>query len=362
MLFTHWFRRRPTPASRRPRQAFRPSFQTLEDRTVPTGFGFSFLKPSAAGPATHLQVIVPQNVQSGRSFDVIVEAEDASNHLATGYTGTVSFSLGTADAGATLPANYTFTAHDHGIHEFDVTLSATGSQTVTATDTATATITGSATTTVNPAPVATHLLVIMPSHVTQGLPAPVTVIALDASNHPVPNYTGTVHLASSDGSATLPSDYTFTAADHGIHTFQVTLQAGGTQTVTATDTATGTITGQVSTTVKTVGAVTHFGLVALSPSIAGSPSLFAVVALDAGNNIVASYTGTVSFTSSDNAAALPPNYTFTSTDHGIHIFTATFNTTGKQTLTVADTTNASLTGTLTERVLAQLPFGHHHGF
>src|SRR5262249_62212772 len=131
---------------------------------------FPFFSPPSSGPATQLEVIVPENVQSGSSFDVLVEAEDASNHLATGYTGTVHFSLGTADAGAALPADYTFTAPHHGLHVFHVTLAATGSETISATDTTTSSINGSAATTVDSAPVATHLLVVTPEHITAGVP------------------------------------------------------------------------------------------------------------------------------------------------------------------------------------------------
>src|SRR4051812_36205488 len=130
MFLSRWFRR-----GRRPVARFRPSLFVLEDRTAPAIFNFGFPPP---GPATHLQVIVPEHVQAGKEFDVLVEALDASNHLATGYTGTVHFTGG--GAGAPLPADYKFLARDHGIHIFDVPLATTGSQTLTATDTVTATI------------------------------------------------------------------------------------------------------------------------------------------------------------------------------------------------------------------------------
>ncbi len=359
MFFSRWFRpvSRPTQGSNRPIRCFRPVLEGLEDRTVPSGgFGHGFLwSPSfTPGPATQLEVIVPENVQSGRSFDVLVEAEDASNHLATGYTGTVHFSLGTADSGATLPADYTFTASDHGFHVFHVTLSATGSQTITDTDTSNSSITDSATTTVNPAAVATQLLVVTPEQVTVGVPTNVTVIALDASGHRVPNYTGTVSFTSSDNNATLPANYTFTANDEGVHTFQVTFQTTGSQTVTATDTTSSSIAGQASTTVDAVGAVTHFGIFTLGRALAGSATPVLVVALDASNHVVANYTGTVHFTSSDSQATLPADYTFTATDHGSHLFSATFATAGRQTVSATDTVNSSIADSAAIRVFSQL--------
>ena len=70
----------------------------------------------------------------------------------------------------------------------------------------------------------------------------VTVTAHDQYGNISTGYTGTVHFSSSDGQAVLPSpDYTFTAADHGVHIFTnaVTLKTVGTgsQTVTVTDAA-----------------------------------------------------------------------------------------------------------------------------
>jgi len=56
--------------------------------------------------------------------------------------------------------------------------------------------------------------------------------ALDASGAVVPTYTGTVHFTSSDGSATLPGDYTFQSGDNGVQSFSVTLTTAGNQTVT----------------------------------------------------------------------------------------------------------------------------------
>jgi hypothetical protein len=83
------------------------------------------------------------------------------------------------------------------------------------------------------------LLIAAPSSATAGTSFGVTVTAHNASGSTDPNYRGTVHLTSSDGQALLPANYTFTAGDAGSHTFTVTLQTPGTQTVTATDTATG---------------------------------------------------------------------------------------------------------------------------
>ena len=62
------------------------------------------------------------------------------------------------------------------------------------------------------------------------------------------------------------------------------------------------------------------------------------------------YTGTVHFTSSDNAAVLPADYSFTLVDAGFHHFVTTLNTSGAQTVTVTDTKLPGFTGTSTLQV------------
>ena len=70
--------------------------------------------------------------------------------------------------------------------------------------------------------------------------------AYDAYGNVATGYTGTVSLTSSDPHAVLPSDYTFTAADAGQHSFAVALDTAGTQSITATDTATSSLTATES--------------------------------------------------------------------------------------------------------------------
>ena len=71
----------------------------------------------------------------------------------------------------------------------------------------------------------------------------ITVTAYDAYSNLATGYRGTVAVSSSDGQATLPSNYTFQASDNGSHNLNVTLKTDGTQSITATDTVTGSITG-----------------------------------------------------------------------------------------------------------------------
>ena len=82
-----------------------------------------------------------------------------------------------------------------------------------------------------------------PSATTAGVPATVTVTALNANGTIDTAYTGTVQFTSSDSQAVLPANFTFTAADGGVYAFSVTLKTGGSQSITATDTVTASMTG-----------------------------------------------------------------------------------------------------------------------
>ena len=76
----------------------------------------------------------------------------------------------------------------------------------------------------------------LPSVMGSGDTAGATLTVYDANYNLATGYTGTVHFTSTDGSATLPADYTFVPADNGAHTFNFILRTTGGQTVYATDT------------------------------------------------------------------------------------------------------------------------------
>ena len=101
-----------------------------------------------------------------------------------------------------------------------VTLKTAGSQTVTATDTASSSVKGEASVSVSAAAAST-VEVNAPSSATAGSAFNVTVTARDQYGNTATGYRGTVHFTTTDRGAgvTLPADYTFTAADSGMHTF-----------------------------------------------------------------------------------------------------------------------------------------------
>src|SRR5207244_3431972 len=71
---------------------------------------------------------------------------------------------------------------------------------------------------------ATHLDVTSSAtSMTAGGTVTITVKAFDANGNPSSTFTDAVHFSSSDSAAALPSDYAFTSADAGVHSFIVTL-------------------------------------------------------------------------------------------------------------------------------------------
>jgi hypothetical protein len=95
------------------------------------------------GAAAGLHVTAPTSAVSGTAFTVTVTALTAGNLTDGLYVGTIHFK--STDGQAVLPADYTFTTADAGVHTFTVTMHATGSVTITVTDTAAGTIKGTAT-------------------------------------------------------------------------------------------------------------------------------------------------------------------------------------------------------------------------
>src|SRR5438552_3960098 len=300
---------------------------------------------SAAAAANFVVAGHPSPVTAGATNNFTVTARDAFGNTATGYTGTAHFT--SSDGQAVLPANYTFTGGDAGVHTFGATLKTAGTRSITATDTVTSSITGAQTGIVVNAAGATTLTVSrFPSPVTAGAANTFTVTAKDAFGNTVAGYTGTVHFTSSDGQALLPANYTFTGGDAGAHTFSATLKTGGSQSITATDTVTSSITGSQSG--INVNAAAAASLVVsgyASPTTAGVTNSFTVTAKDAFGNTAVGYTGTVHFTSTDGQAVLPANYTFVAGDFGVRSFSATLKTAGTRSITATDTVTSSITGT-----------------
>jgi hypothetical protein len=298
-----------------------------------------FLPPPPAATLSVTGFPSPQTAGVSGSFTVTVR--NTNNAIVTGYVGTVHFS--STDPLASLPANYTFTTGDAGVHTFSTTLKTAGSRTITATDTVTGSITGtSSSITINPG-AAVSFSVSAAASQTAGVAFNFMATANDAFNNMAIGYSGTVHFTSTDGFAVLPANYTFTAGDAGVHTFSARLKTAGSQTITATDNVSFSITGTSSSITVNPGAAVAFTVVPTAfTQTAGVAFNFTVTAKDAFGNTATGYGGTVHFTSTDAQAVLPANATLTA---GVKIFSATLKTAGSQTISATDTVNGSITST-----------------
>jgi hypothetical protein len=317
-----------------------PGTQSITATDTQTSSITGTASTGVAGPASQLKVTAPTEGAPGVPFTVQVTAQDANGLTAAGYGGTVHFT--SSDSAATLPADYTFQPSDNGAHSFSVTLSTLGPQTIMVTDTASPSISGSVSVKVPSS--ATHLSVYGVASATAGKQFVIKVVARDNHNNIAVGYTGTVQFTSSDAQASLPADYTFQPSDNGTHSFTVTLRGAGSDTITATDTSSD-INGTVSQFVNP-GAAASLQVTGPEAVSVGQPFTMTVTALDKFGNQATGYAGTVHFTSTDPAAALPADYTFPAGSGGTAVFQVTINTAGTQTITVTDTVNSKIAGNL----------------
>jgi plastocyanin len=128
-------------------------------------------------------------------------------------------------------------------------------------DTNSANNTANANLTVNPG-TTTHLQMVS-GCARPGDPFGISVIANDAQSNVDPTYAGTVRLTSSDPNF-IPFNFTFnSSADSGIHSLNnaITLQAPGSQTITATDTSNASITGTATVVVGNANGCFKPGLI-----------------------------------------------------------------------------------------------------
>lgn len=103
-------------------------------------------------------------------------------------------------------------------------------------------------------------------------------------------------------------------------------------------------------------AANHFSVSAPANTTAGVAFQFTVTALTTSNDVAASYSGTVHFTSTDARAVLPAN---SSLINGTGTFSATFMTTGSQSITATDTATSSISGTAASIAVSNNPQATH---
>jgi hypothetical protein len=295
--------------------------------------------------------MAPPQAPAGAAVPVQVVALDANNQPVPNYTGTVA--LSSSDSGAVFSsASVTF---KDGRASFTVTFANAGKQTVILTDSVN-NLTGTVPINVVVPAVATHFGLMIPPAVPKGVAVSVQAVALDAQNRPVLNYTGTaVPSCATDSGATFSANpVTFT---NGQATFTVTFAALGDQTITLTDAA-NKLVGSATTKVVVPAVVTHFAIMMPQQVPIGAPINVQVVALDAQNKPVLDYNGTVNVTSTDAKALLPPSAI--QFKNGVAFFKVTFGQLGLWELTVSDSKDKTIFGTIKVGVLPPPPGGPGH--
>ena len=248
--------------------------------------------------------VTPPNIPSGGTATVTLTAKDGAGNPLPGlpfnfgwfaYPGSGSFSSVTDNHDGTYTATFTGT-----------TVGVTSATTIIATLFGQTIASNQPIINVTPAVPAAQLAItsLSPTSVAAGGTVSFTVIAEDSAGAPVPSYAGTVHFTSSDPSAVVSGDYTFTSADNGKHTFTVMLQSAGTETITVTDQANSLTATTSPVTVSSGPATLLVKLPGGNTTVAGNPFLFTLQAVDASGNPVTSYSGP---TSVEAAIASPPD-------------------------------------------------------
>jgi hypothetical protein len=229
--------------------------QTITATDANSLSGSSFMVSVSPGATTHFSVSGPTSASAGLQFFFTVTAFDASNNIATNYTGMVHFSSG--DGQAVLPLDSTLT---NGTGTFPATLKMVTNTTLTAADNTTTSISSGPImiNVVSNAP--THFAIVTPGSVTTRRPFSVAVTAQDAINNVSAGYSGTVQFKSTDSQAHLPANSPLTS---GRGNFLATFENAVPQTITATDTVQPSLTGASSS--ITVSAASALAISSATP-------------------------------------------------------------------------------------------------
>lgn len=305
------------------------------------------------GTATQLTVVnTPTTLIAGDSFSFRVTARDAANNIATGFSGTVSFT--STDDQATLPGSSTFPG---GSKTFSATLKTSGSHTITATRT---TLNGtSSSITVNAAAydLTQSTVTASNSSVTSGSSITVTLTAKDAYGNTNPTGLPASTSAFSFTSSSNQGTGTFgSVTGLGAGVYQASLTGGLAGPVTLGATISATPVDSSYTVTVNPAPPSSFQFVSIPSSVtAGSSFAFSANALDLNGNLCSTFNGAVSLTSTDTQASLSSPVTFSG---GTGSFTATLKSAPSQSLTLTSgSITSSSTVTVNPASATQLAFG-----
>ncbi|MFL5312619.1 MAG: beta strand repeat-containing protein [Myxococcales bacterium] len=295
------------------------------DAVNPAITGSTVIKVTNGPAAAYALSALPTAAVAGEPLPLTITATDAHGNVVLNYTG--SAAVTSTDPSDRLPAAGAFVG---GVRSVSLAFVTAGPHHATVTEVAG--LIHADTSVVNIVSGNAGALVLTDASATAGTPASTTVVAKDAFGNVVGSYRGTVTLTSTDPQAIVPPPYAFVAADAGQHAFPITLKTAGTWSVTATDAAS-SISGSATFTVApAAGASCDLAVIGK----AGAQIAMRVRVSDGFANLATGYTGTLTFSSSDAQAQLPPPATYIASDRGSRDFTAVLPTPGDQTLRATD--------------------------
>ena len=288
------------------------------DIVSPDDTGYSGIITSS--PQISFSITAPSSVFRGQPFNIVVRARDAYGLTVDDYLETVTFTSN--DGAALLPANYTYTSGDSGVHTFSVTLNTNGIRSITVRQLSNLSITGTS----------TNILVSEP-------PTATPTITRTRTQTITPTATRTVTLTRTVTPTATPS---VTRTNTRTATQTVTPTNTRTATRTATETVTPTNTKTVTPTVTGTNTPTA------TPSVTTTSTPTSTVTPSVTQTATPTFTQTYTFTNTPTntpTSTVTPTFTISMT----HTVSPTFSNTATitQTHTVTPPFTATITPTIT---------------
>lgn len=280
-----------------------------------------------AGPAVLLRVLdLAAQTEADQLVSFRLRAEDRFGNAATGYTGTVRVLL--TDLSAPVVPDVAFSAGDAGEKLVSVAFYSAGPQSVIVSDGTRGT---SSELQVKHASTFSYSLSALPPVSIAGSPLPLVITAVDRHGNVADRYAGSAHVASADPMDLLPADGAFA---QGVRTVAIAFRSTGNHQVSVNEVG-GSISAASTEVLVSADDAAELDVSAPVQAVAGAQLAATVRARDRFGNTSSSFGGTVSFTSSDASAILPPPYRFNpAADAGQHLFQVTFATAGNESLAV----------------------------
>jgi uncharacterized repeat protein (TIGR01451 family) len=292
----------------------------------------------------HFTIDMPSNAVAGVPFNVSITARDHAGGVISNYGGTLN--LSTSDGQGNVPATANFTA---GVATFQATLDTAGNQSISAADSVASSVTIQGTVSVAAA-AATHLVFAQQPEsalVNSPFRTTVSVAAHDRFDNLVTtdNEVVVIRLQNNPAAATL-TGIKSVKLTNGVATFPtLRLSKAGLGFTLAASTA--TLPATFSDPFDVI-AVARFKVTTDKVTVvAGNNVKVTVEAVDAKGQLVANYTGPVTFSSNDLQAILPPDSPLT---NGQADFMVTLETAGPRSIVVADVANPAVMGAVKKSI------------